>query len=141
MKICLIGSTRFMDQYREVNKNLTLGGHVVYTVAAISTSLTNEHIKAEDQGITEDEKQTLDLVHLLKIQASDAVVLITDRDGYVGFSTKREIKWAMMIGKQVILPDQIKSFKVIEQGFYEWLEGALKDASPLDLKSKINLSS
>jgi|HubBroStandDraft_2_1064218.scaffolds.fasta_scaffold04216_6 uncharacterized NAD-dependent epimerase/dehydratase family protein len=140
MKICLIGSTRFMDRYREVNRLLTLGGHVVYTVATISSSLAHENIKAEEQGITEDEKETLDLVHLLKIQNSDAIVLITDATGYVGFSTKREIKWALMIGKQVILPEHVKSFSTVISGFYDWLKAAIEEASPIDLKSKIKLS-
>jgi len=98
MKICLIGSTRFMDLYREWNRRLTLAGHVVYTVATISSSAAAQHIKAE-AFITDDQKETLDLVHLRKIQESDAIVLITDQTNYVGFSTKRELKWARMLRK------------------------------------------
>lgn len=93
MKICLIGSTKFMDLYREVNRRLTLSGHVVYTVATVSSS-TKDPIQGEE--ITEDEKVTLDLVHFRKIQESEAVVIVTDETGYIGFSTKREIKWTLM---------------------------------------------
>jgi hypothetical protein len=101
MKLCLIGSSRFMDLYRETNRKLTLAGHVVYTIATISSSAVDEQIKAEAQGITEDEKETLDLVHLRKIQESDGVVLITDKTLYVGFSTRREIKWSRMNRKSL----------------------------------------
>ena len=94
MKICLIGSSRFVEEYRAVNRRLTLSGHVVYTIAAISSS-ASESVKAEEV-ITEDDKTTLDLAHFLKMQASEAVLIVTDNTGYIGFSTKREIKWAMM---------------------------------------------
>lgn len=94
MKLCLIGSTKFMPLYIEANRKLTLQGHVVYTVATISSSTAETK-----SDITEDQKQILDLVHLRKIQESDGVVIITDETGYVGFSTKREIQWAQMLGK------------------------------------------
>lgn len=103
MKICLIGSSRFIDQYREVNRQLTLAGHIVYTIAAISTQL-QERVKAEEV-ITPDDKETLDLVHLRKIQESDAVVLVSDNTGYYGESTRREIKWAQILGIGLFMPD------------------------------------
>jgi hypothetical protein len=106
MKLCLIGSTRFMEEYRKTNKELTLAGHVVYTVATISTSAPGEHVKAEEQ-ITEEEKIILDLVHLRKIQESDAVVLVTDSTGYYGFSTRREIAWARLLGKGLYAPANV----------------------------------
>lgn len=140
MKLCLIGSTRFMDEYRKVNRELTLAGHIVYSVATISSSAAGEHIKAEDRGITDDEKETLDLVHLLKISNSDACVLITDLSGYVGYSTKREIKWCSMLGKQVILPNSVRGFGEILKDFYEnWLPKALEERSGIDLHSKIKI--
>lgn len=105
MKICLIGSSRFIDQYREVNRQLTLAGHIVYTIAAISTQL-QERVKAEEV-ITLEEKETLDLVHLRKIQESNVVVLISDETGYYGESTRREIKWAQILGLGVLMPDDL----------------------------------
>jgi len=94
MKICLIGSSRFKDLYAETNKRLTLDGHIVYTIATVSSAAGGE--------LPEDQKMVLDLVHLRKIEESDACVLITDETGYFGFSTKREIIWAQMIGKPVM---------------------------------------
>lgn len=100
MKICLIGSTRFMWKYRLVNQELTLAGHIVYTVAAISSSVADEH--TDDQEITPAQKETLDLVHLRKILESDAIYLVTDESGYFGESTSREIKWAGILGKKFL---------------------------------------
>jgi hypothetical protein len=137
MKICLIGSTRFMDQYLEVNRQLSMAGHVVYSVATRSSSAAYEKSK-DTVELTEDEKETLDLVHLLKIQNSDVCVLITDAAGYVGTSTKREIKWAQMMGKQVLLPHHIKDFKEITTAFYEWLRKDLLDQSALHFKGKMH---
>lgn len=87
MKICLIGSSRFVDKFNDINRRLTLAGHVVYSIATVSSG----KVKTLDPN----EKDTLDLVHLLKIQESDACFLITD-DNYIGESTKREMKWAVM---------------------------------------------
>ncbi len=96
MKLCLIGSTRFMPQYIEANRQLTLQGHVVYTVAMMSSSTAETK-----SDLSEADKQVLDLVHLRKIQESDAVLLITDETGYIGFSTFRELQWAQMNGIRI----------------------------------------
>lgn len=101
MKLCLIGSTRFMDQYRDMNHKLTLAGHIVYSVAAISTSV------GPNSELPEDQKMVLDLVHLRKIQESDAIVLVTDETCYYGFSTKREILWAQMLNKGLYGPEKL----------------------------------
>lgn len=95
MKLCLIGSSRFMDKYMEINRKLSLAGHVVYSIATRSSSV-DPQIGPQIGPLTADEKETLDLVHLLKIQESDACFLITDAARYVGESTRREMKWAVM---------------------------------------------
>lgn len=125
MKICLCGSTRFMDLFAEVNRKLTLAGHVVYSVAAVSTSAQDTEQgrpsdrylnQATDSGLTMDDKETLDLVHMLKIQESDMIVVLgthtfpdsqdenrTITAPYIGPSTRREIKWAAMNEIDVIM--------------------------------------
>lgn len=97
MKLCLIGSTRFMEQYMAANRELTLKGHIVYTVATISSESAMKPLTGSP--ISDSEKIVLDLVHLKKILDSDAVVLITDNTRYAGFSTRREIQWAQLLGK------------------------------------------
>lgn len=89
MKLCLIGSSRFKEIYDRANRELTLMGHVVYSIATVSTG---------DQ-LPEKDKTILDLVHLRKIQESETSVLVTDDTGYYGFSTRREMMWGVMIGK------------------------------------------
>jgi len=91
MKICLIGSSRFKALYDDWNRRLTLQGHIVYSIATVSTGDT----------LPADDKMVLDLVHLRKIQESDAVVLITDNSNYFGESTRRELIWAQMNAKTV----------------------------------------
>jgi len=96
MKLCLIGSSRFKDQYDELNRRLTLAGHVVYSIAQVSTSAGTE--------LDPDDKMVLDLVHLRKIQESEGVVLVTDESRYIGFSTRREMIWARMLSKPIYGP-------------------------------------
>ena len=91
MRITLCGSTRFMKEFHEANLRLTLQGHSVYSVA---TSVK------EDFQPTEEQKTLLDLVHLDKISNSDAIYVL-NVDGYIGFSTAREIQWAKMQQKDV----------------------------------------
>lgn len=95
MKLCLIGSSRFKDQYAEANKRLTLQGHIVYTIATVSTAAGEE--------LPEEQKMILDLVHLKKIEESECVVLISDASGYYGFSTRREMLWAGLVGKAIAI--------------------------------------
>lgn len=92
--VCLCGSTRFIQDFDTANVELTKRG---FSVITISMCLTKT-----DQGVEEDPelKEFLDLIHLNKILRSDAVFVVGD--GYVGASTKREIKWAQMQGKPIV---------------------------------------
>ena len=92
MKITLCGSTKFMDLYHEANRRLTLAGHLVYSVAVSVHG---------DWKPTEEDKAKLDMVHLMKIDASDAILVVSDSTGYVGDSTRREIFYASLRGKHV----------------------------------------
>lgn len=107
MKICLIGSTRFMDQFNEANVRLTLLGHIVYSVAMPSS-------RENSVELTPEQKVMLDAVHLQKIEESDAVVLVGEQeDGsmYIGESTRRELAYAEVSGKQIVFwrPENIEN--------------------------------
>lgn len=96
MKVCLCGSTRFMDQFHAANVALSLAGHIVYSVATSTKG---------DFQPTEDQKLALDAVHLLKIQESDVVMVVgRQEDGslYIGESTRREIMFARLNDKDVL---------------------------------------
>lgn len=94
MKITLCGSTRFKSEYEATNRMLSKNGHTVYSVSCFGNA---------GDPLTPDEKDMLDLVHLKKILDSDCIVVVGAVDGkpYVGDSTRREIRWAKMLGKGV----------------------------------------
>jgi len=91
MKITLCGSTRFRDEFELWNRRLSKQGHVVYSVSCFGHS---------GDPLTADEKETLDRVHKEKIDASDAI-LVLNRDGYIGDSTRSEIEHAETVGKRI----------------------------------------
>lgn len=94
MKITLCGSAKFEKEFKEANKKLTLAGHVVYSLA----------VYPSDEGgkdwYNALEKQLLDIAHKKKIRNSDAVLLIAP-GGYIGDSTKSELKYADAMNKPV----------------------------------------
>lgn len=94
-KITLCGSTRFRDEYELWNKRLTLAGFLVYSVSGFGHS---------GDDFSAEEKERLDFVHLAKIDASNAIVVINP-GGYVGASTAREIAHASRTGKRVYFLD------------------------------------
>lgn len=105
MKICLIGSTRFREDYERVSKQLAIAGHTVYSVSCFSREPSPLGESGPDTPLTEEQKMVLDLVHLNKILLSDAVVLVGEHEGrpYYGTSTERELVWARMHDKTIIL--------------------------------------
>lgn len=90
-KICLIGSTKFKDEFDHYNKLFSKSGHVVYSVAAFGHS---------GDTLTEEDKIVLDCVHLRKIMESDEVFCI-NKDGYIGESTRRELHFALVLYKRI----------------------------------------
>ena len=94
MRLTLCGSLRFEKQFKEMNKRLTLAGHVVYSVACYPSDNDGKDWYSPEQ------KAVLDTVHLAKIDNSDGIVVL-DVDGYIGDSTKREIAHAEKTGKRV----------------------------------------
>lgn len=108
MKICLIGSTRFREDYERVAKQLSLAGHTVYSVSCFTREQGPDD-EGPSESLTADQKMVLDLVHLNKILLSDCVVLVGEQDGrpYYGESTKRELVWARMHKKHLVLMSDI----------------------------------
>ena len=95
MKITLCGSARFEKEFHHWSETLTFEGNIVYGLAIYPSS--------KDGKLWYDGKQKefLDLIHLAKIEESDAVFVI-DVNGYIGESTAREIAWAKIRGKRVL---------------------------------------
>ena len=84
--VTLCGSTRFKEQFIEVQKRLTLEGCIVISVGMFGHSGDEEVWKP---GV----KDMLDDMHLRKIDIADEIFVI-NVGGYIGESTRREIAYA-----------------------------------------------
>ena len=91
--ITLCGSTRFKEQFLEVQKRLTLEGNIVISVGLFGHSGDNE-------VCIEETKAMLDRMHLAKIDLADEIFVI-NVDNYIGDSTRNEIAYAKSKGKSV----------------------------------------
>jgi len=91
--ITLCGSTRFKEQFLEVQKRLTLAGNIVISVGLFGHS-------GDDEVWTEGTKEMLDDMHKRKIDMADGIYVI-NVGGYIGQSTRSEIDYARSQGKTV----------------------------------------
>jgi hypothetical protein len=88
MKVTLCGSLKFEKEIQEWHERLAFAGHTVYSMVVLPSQ------KGDNKDwYTTQQKQTLDLLHLSKIEESNAIFVV-DVNGYIGESTKREIEWA-----------------------------------------------
>jgi len=100
--VCICGSTRFVDEMRAANRDLTFGGVIV---VAPGVFLRTEDHEA-DELITNEQKAALAALHLRKIDLADRV-LIVNPGGYIGESTSREIAYAHATGKPISFADPV----------------------------------
>ena len=91
--VTLCGSTRFKEQFLEVQKRLTLEGYIVISVGLFGHS-------GDKEVWQPGTKEMLDDMHLRKIDLADEIFVI-NVDGYIGESTRREIIYAEKTGKKV----------------------------------------
>ncbi len=98
--ITLCGSTRFKDQFMEVQKKLTLEGNIVISVGLFGHSGDSEVWENMDEGTLTKTKEMLDDMHKRKIDMADEIFVI-NVDGYIGESTRSEIDYAIAKGKKV----------------------------------------
>ena len=98
--ITLCGSTRFKDEFMEVQKRLTLAGNIVISVGLFGHSGDNEVWENMDEGTLTRTKEMLDDMHKRKIDMADEIFVI-NVGGYIGSSTRSEIEYAKAIGRPV----------------------------------------
>ncbi len=98
--ITLCGSTRFKDEFVEINKKLTLEGNIVISVSLFGHSGDSEVWENMDEGTLTKTKEMLDDMHKRKIDMADEIFVI-NKNGYIGSSTKSEIEYAIQTGKKV----------------------------------------
>lgn len=98
--ITLCGSTRFKDAFMEAQKRLTLDGNIVISVGLFGHSGDSEVWENMDEGTLTATKAMRDDMHKRKIDMADEIFVI-NVGGYIGESTRSEIKYAEAQGKQV----------------------------------------
>lgn len=95
--VTLCGSTRFYPAFQEANFQETMAGRIVLSVGFYPH---NSQVHGEGVGITPEQKEALDVLHKQKIDLSDEI-LVLNVGGYIGDSTRSEIRHAVQTGKAV----------------------------------------
>lgn len=98
--ICLCGSSKFKDDFIKVAKEESLKGNIVLTLS--------HFCKFDNEILSVKELQTLTTVHFQKIILSDEIIVI-NKDGYIGVSTKKEIEFAKSLGKTIRFLENMKT--------------------------------
>ena len=100
--VCLCGSTRFYELFQQYNFQRTMLGQIVLSVGFYphADAFAGRQLHGEDVGVTAEQKQQLDELHKRKIDLADEV-LILNKDGYIGNSTRGELMYAWRHGKEI----------------------------------------
>ena len=98
--ITLCGSTRFKNEFMEVQKRLTLEGNIVISVGLFGHSGDFEVWENMGEGTLTKTKEMLDDMHKQKIDMSDEIFVI-NVGGYIGDSTCSEIEYAKAHAKKI----------------------------------------
>jgi hypothetical protein len=96
--VCLCGSTRFYQAFQQANYEETMAGRIVLSVGFYPHAAKEVH--GEGVGATSEQKEALDALHFRKIELADEV-LVLNVGGYVGDSTRREVRHAYTLDKPV----------------------------------------
>jgi nucleoside 2-deoxyribosyltransferase len=106
--VTLCGSTKFKDEFLQVQKQLTLRGIIVISVGAFGHQPEDSDVFAKPET-----KSMLDKMHEAKIDMADAIVVI-DVNNYIGESTLREIGYAKSQDKDIYF---LSDFNDYDKGF------------------------
>lgn len=98
--IALVGSSRFKDEFKKIELELTMQGYVVLSLAGFS--------KCGD--FSEDDRDVFDKVHCQKVDMAD-YILVINKDGYIGDHTAAEIRYALSTGKNVYFLNEYEIIK------------------------------
>ena len=113
--VCLCGSTRYWEAFRDVGLDLTMAGIIVLSIGiAAPDSMVLAHPDS-DQG--KAQKAMLDTLHKAKIDLADEI-LVLNVDGYIGDSTRGEIAHAVKRGKPIkwLFPDLAQPSNPVRAG-------------------------
>ena len=90
--ITLCGSVKFKEDFLKLQKSLTLDGYIVLSVGFFELD--------KNECLTDKQFKTIKEIHLRKIDLADEVLII-NRGGYIGESTRQEIEYATQKGKTI----------------------------------------
>ncbi|MFP8944761.1 hypothetical protein ACLIYM_25465 [Streptomyces fenghuangensis] len=93
--VAICGSTRFMREMADADRELTWAGHIVVKPGC---DMKTPHRLWADPQAAEDGKARLDDLHRAKIRLAHRVLVVGD---YIGDSTRAEIAYARSLGKPV----------------------------------------
>ena len=96
--VCVCGSVKFKDEMLKYRDQEHAKGNWV---------VLPENMDIDIQKIDRRVKQQMDRLHLHKIDCSDLIV-VWNRDGYIGESTRREIEYSKMLDKPVQYLESVK---------------------------------
>lgn len=123
--VCLCGSTRFSDAFKEANLRETIAGNIVLSIGCDTKSDKDLMILGE---LTEEAKEKLDELHKRKIDLADEI-LVLNVGGYIGDSTRSEIDYALTTCKEIryleepnkhFLPSTVFHFAVVADSYNEY---------------------
>ena len=89
--VTICGSMRFFEQILQVAADETVKGHIVLAPFSV--------IAQADQR--SDLKKMLDELHFKKIDMCSQIIVVTNQNGYVGDSTRKEMGYALSSGKDM----------------------------------------
>ena len=107
--VTLCGSKKFIDEFKLVERTLTLDGYIV-----LSPAIFNH---PERLTMTEDYINTYHMIHDQKVLMSD-IVIIVSINGYIGEDTKREIEFAKANNKNIVYLNNIDDIIKNTSKFY-----------------------
>lgn len=110
--VTLCGSTRFKNQFMQIQKELTLRGYIVVSVGWFGHTGDEEVWAGMNEGTVTETKMMLDDINKCKIDMADEIYVVNP-GGYIGESTWSEICYAKMTEKK------IESMEIISQGIIE----------------------
>lgn len=124
--VTLCGSKKFIDEFKIVERTLTLDGYVV-----LSPAIFNH---PERLTMTKDYINTYHIIHDQKVLMSDIVIIISI-NGYIGEDTKREIEFAKANNKNVIYLNNIDDILILKNTSKFYLD--LKEISVNIMKEEM----
>lgn len=111
--VTLCGSTKFKDEFMQIQKELTLKGYIVISVGLFGHAGDKEVWEGLDENTLTKTKLMLDDMHKSKIDMAEGIFVINP-GGYIGASTWSEICYAYMTDKHIDFIEPISESKIIQ---------------------------